>query len=160
MTTIAYRDGILAADGRTTYGDTIFTDHSKKIHRLSDGALFALCGDVAYVQPMLDALEDDDVDLPQGEGFTAVIVEKDGKVRLYEGKGGFIALDASYYAFGSGEEYAMGAMDMGASAHDAVRVACGRDLSSGGDIQVEKPGIVQPPRRKKQPKPPIEKETS
>jgi ATP-dependent protease HslVU (ClpYQ) peptidase subunit len=67
MTTIAYRDGILAADGRTTYGDTIFTDNSRKIHRLSDGALFALCGDVSYVQPMLDALEDDEVELPKVE---------------------------------------------------------------------------------------------
>jgi ATP-dependent protease HslVU (ClpYQ) peptidase subunit len=149
VTTIAYRDGILAADGRTTYGDTIFTDHNKKIHRLSDGALFALTGDVSYVQPMLDALEDDEVNLPIGEGFTAVIVERDGKLRLYEGRGGFITLDAPYYAFGSGEEYALGAMDMGASAHDAVRVACGRDLGTGGDIQTEKPGLKQPPARKK-----------
>lgn len=147
MTTIAYRDGILAADGRTTYGDTIFSDQSRKIHRLSDGALFALCGDVAYVQPMLDALEDDEAELPQGEGFTAVIVEKDGKVRLYEGKGGYIALDASYYAFGSGEEYAIGAMDMGASAEEAVRVACGRDLGSGGDIQIERPGKINTRKR-------------
>ena len=152
MTTIAYRDGILAADGRMTYGDTIFTDHTKKIHRLSDGALFALCGDVSYVQPMLDSLEDDEVDLPEvseGSSFTAVIVERDGKLRLYEGRGGFITLDAPYYAFGSGEEYAIGAMDMGASAQDAVRVACGRDLGTGGDIQIEKPGLKQPPIRKK-----------
>lgn len=151
MTTIAFRDGLLAADGRMTYGDTIFTDKTRKIHRLSDGALFALCGDVSYVQPMLDALEDDEVDLPEvadGSSFTAVIVEKDGKVRIYEGRGGYIALDAPYYAFGSGEEYAIGAMDMGASAEEAVRVACGRDLGSGGDIQVEKPGLIQPPRRK------------
>lgn len=158
MTTIAFRDGILAADGRMTYGDTIFSDANRKIHRLSDGALFALCGDVSYVQPMLDALEDDESDLPEaadGSSFTAVIVEKDGKVRIYEGRGGYIALDAPYYAFGSGEEYALGAMDMGASAEQAVRVACGRDLGSGGTIQIEKPGKL---RRKQPPKPPIEKE--
>jgi ATP-dependent protease HslVU (ClpYQ) peptidase subunit len=151
MTTIAYRDGILAADGRTTYGNTIFTDNNKKIHRLSDGALFALCGDVSYVQPMLDALEDDEAELPiaeEGSSFTAVIVEKNGKLRLYEGRGGYIALDAPYYAFGSGEEYAIGAMDMGASAEEAVKVASGRDLGTGGVIQIEKPGLPQQPRKR------------
>lgn len=150
MTTIAYRDGILAADGRTTMGETIFTDHTKKIIRLSDGALFALCGEVAYVQPMLDALEDDDVDLPEAKGeFTAVVVEKDGKLRVYEGMGGWINVDAPYAAFGSGDEYALGAMDMGASAEEAVRISCGRDLGTGGDIQVERPGLPPTPKRKR-----------
>lgn len=144
MTTIAYRDGILAADGRTSIGSTIFTDNARKIIRLSDGALFALAGDVAYTGPMLEALEDE-APLPDKDGaFTAIIVETSGALRFYEGAGGFIAVDDPFAAFGSGADFAYGAMEMGASAEEAVRVACRRDSGSGGKIQVERPGYRSP----------------
>jgi ATP-dependent protease HslVU (ClpYQ) peptidase subunit len=144
VTTIAYRDGLLAADGRSSSGSTILTDNAKKIIRLSDGALFALAGDVAYTGPMLGALEDD-VEFPKADGaFTAVIVETNGALRVYEGAGGFMAVEEPFAAFGSGAEVAYGAMEMGASAEEAVRAAMRRDTYSGGAIQVERPGHREP----------------
>jgi ATP-dependent protease HslVU (ClpYQ) peptidase subunit len=41
-------------------------------------------------------------------------------------------------AIGSGEEYAIGAMDAGLSAKDAVKIACNRDIYSGGRIRTFK----------------------
>ncbi len=43
---------------------------------------------------------------------------------------------APFYAIGSGYELAMGAMAMGASAEEAVRVAIQYDIHSGGEITV------------------------
>jgi ATP-dependent protease HslVU (ClpYQ) peptidase subunit len=144
MTTIAYRDGVLASDGRTSSGNVVLSDNEKKIMRLSDGALFALAGDVAYTGPMLEALEDD-AELPKADGaFTAVIVETNGALRIYEGAGGFMAIVEPFAAFGSGAAVAYGAMEMGASAEEAVRIATRRDTYSGGAIQVECAGYRDP----------------
>lgn len=43
---------------------------------------------------------------------------------------------AKYLALGSGSEYAMGAMSMGATAEQAVAVAIEHDTGSGGEIMV------------------------
>ena len=40
-----------------------------------------------------------------------------------------------FYAWGSGEEYAMGAMAAGKSAIEAVKISCKFDDSSGGKVQ-------------------------
>jgi hypothetical protein len=44
-------------------------------------------------------------------------------------------LHAEYYSEGSGCDYACGAMAMGASAEESVRIAIKFDISSGGLIQ-------------------------
>jgi ATP-dependent protease HslVU (ClpYQ) peptidase subunit len=109
-----------------------------------------MCGDWAWYKPMIEALEDDELDLPEApDAFTAIVMEKDGKVRTYDGKGGWLNVDAPYAAFGSGSEYAIGALDMGATAETAVRIASGRDLQTGGVIQVERPGLPKIRKRTK-----------
>lgn len=148
MTTIAYRNGILAADGRSTSGHLIVNDKTTKIHRLSDGALFALAGNDAYEAPMLHALEDGGP-LPEYKfdndgGFIAVLVEVDGTLKTYEGEGEFSFVTADFAAFGSGADFAYGAMEMGAGAEEAVTVACRRDKNSGGAIHCAVPGHKEP----------------
>lgn len=41
-----------------------------------------------------------------------------------------------FHAIGSGRDFAMAAMAMGRSAHDAVELACKFDVYSGGDIEL------------------------
>jgi ATP-dependent protease HslVU (ClpYQ) peptidase subunit len=147
MTTIAFRDGVMAAEGRSTLSGTILTDQNTKIVRLSDGALFALAGEDSYVAPLLSYLEGDEgAELPKADSspFTALVVEVDGTIKLYEGVGDFIVAEVPFIAIGSGAPYAYGALDMGADPEHAVLLACKRDPNSGGDIQVELLGHVEP----------------
>lgn len=146
MTTIAYRDGILAADGRVTAGGLILTDQCKKITRLSDGSLFALCGDDLLEERLIEWLENCETSAPpQGKDFTAVLVETDGSLKVFTGQGDrFVPYQFDRFcAFGSGEDFAYGAMEMGATAELAVRAAIARNYLSGGSIQVETYGHIE-----------------
>ena len=148
MTTIAYRDGILAADGRlTSHNDTVLSDNAQKIHRLSNGELFALCGAEQFREPVLEALEDPDLGLPEavdeGIGFTAILVGLDGSLRIYEGSGGWIPIHDDFVAFGTGADFAYGAMEAGANAEGAVEIAIRRDVYSGGTVVTMTPGIEE-----------------
>ena len=142
MTTIVYRDGVMAAEGRSTLDDTIITDCALKITRLSDGALIAIAGEDSYEAPLIRYLEDEQEELPQAtpNAFAALLVEVDGTTKLYSGVGDFTVVDAPFIAIGSGAPYAYGALEMGASARDAVGIAISRDPNSGGAIQVERLG--------------------
>ena len=45
MTTIAYKDGVLAGDQRLTSKGFIWHDKERKVFRLRDGSLFGASGD-------------------------------------------------------------------------------------------------------------------
>jgi len=139
MTTIAFRDGILAADGRVTFGDLIVGDTCRKITRLSDGSLFALCGDDTHEQAIIGWLEGVGP-RPDGEEFTAIHVRSGGAIFVYHGDGeAFRPYPyTKFAAWGSGAELAIGAMEMDATAAQAVTVACRRNVASGGSIQIER----------------------
>jgi hypothetical protein len=50
-------------------------------------------------------------------------------------------LDDTFAAFGAGAEVAYGALEVGASAEEAVKAAARRSITTGGLIQVEKAGL-------------------
>lgn len=145
MTTIAYRDGVLAADGRVTMNGLIVTDECRKITRLSDGSLFALCGDDVLEPRIIKWLEDcEEGPPPQGKDFTAILVEVDGSLHVFNGVGDFnLQPYPDFAAFGSGLELAYGAMEVGATAEEAVVAAARRDSRTGGAIQTERPGMIE-----------------
>lgn len=136
MTTIAYKDGIIAVDSRVCSGCTIVSDDADKIRHL-DGKVFILGGD-HHLQEELIA------DYPNGRvtggnatgGFVfdggilyTVGVLESGKIfrELHD-------LDAPW-ASGSGGDHALTAMDMGASAEEAVAMAAKRDIHTGGKVK-------------------------
>jgi ATP-dependent protease HslVU (ClpYQ) peptidase subunit len=147
LTTIAYRDGVMAADGRVTIGQLIVTDTCRKITKLSDGALFALAGDDQLEKNIIEWLEEADGGImpPQGKDFTAILVDTSGNLSVFAGSGDrFVPWEGiSYAAFGSGADVAYGAMEMGASADQAVAASINRDVNSGGSIQVEQLGLPE-----------------
>lgn len=134
MTTIAYKDGILAADTLVTGGNTRL-GHAKKIHRLSGGRLFAAAGTVDDTERLLLSLQNKR-NPPELEDVQGILVERDGSWWLYEGSVWF-RYDADHITLGSGSDIATGAMDAGATAEQAVLIACKRDVGSGEPIQVE-----------------------
>ena len=47
MTTIAYRNGVLAADGLGTRGSWLLPGKAQKLFRMKDGGMAAITGDYA-----------------------------------------------------------------------------------------------------------------
>lgn len=136
----------MAADGRVTIGQLVVTDACRKITKLSDGALFALCGEDTLEQNLIEYLEACEPDMmpPQGKDFTAILVDTSGNLSVFEGSGDrFIPWNVAFAAFGSGSDIAYGAMEMGATADQAVAAAIRRNTHSGGLIQVETFGLPE-----------------
>lgn len=138
MTTIVYRAGTMAADSRAWSGDKHPIGNKVKIRRLEDGTLIG-CSTTTPGggEAVLDWYEaghpDEGHTLP--ESFTFLAVQKNGEV-YYATDADFITgpLTADFFAIGSGEQYAMGALHMGATAEEAVRVACKADAWTGFPI--------------------------
>lgn len=143
MTTIAYRDGILAADSRGYAGNHASLGTKSKIRKCPDGTLVGCSsnkpGQTEAVMAWFMAGADPLKAPTFGEGgpdFTLLVVRADGTA-LY-GDGSFHLsgpLTAPFFAVGSGRGPAYGALEMGASAQRAVEVACLHDVWSGGPIE-------------------------
>lgn len=145
MTTIAYKDGILAADSRETSGDDDdsgqLAAQCEKLFRVAD-CVVALQGDttagmvwltwfrsVHETAAVLHHVPDDLVErfLEHEADFTAVVLTPSGALYIYDEWGLPQRITAPYYAVGSGAKVAYGAMHAGAGAVAAVEAACAHD---------------------------------
>jgi hypothetical protein len=143
MTTIAYKNGVIAADSRVTVdseagGSRNF--HTEKLFRrrvningIEQEVIMATAGESApgslFVEQfgsgkslpeIRDVFGDSDVD------FTVLLVTQAGLFEVDK----WCVMEPVYepfYAIGSGAKLAMGAMEAGASAARAVEIACKRD---------------------------------
>lgn len=137
MTTIVYRDGIMAADSRAYTGSRTPIGTKTKIRHLEDGTLVGVSSSIpgggeAVLDWYLNG-KPESVDLPGS--FTLLVVTANGQA-FFARDTAFVSgpIDAPYFAIGSGEEYALGALSMGASAVDAVRAGVKHDVWSGFPI--------------------------
>jgi len=149
MTVIAYRNGILACDSLWTCGGLKIL-WQKKVVRLSSGALFGDSGDAdnrALIE-LVDQVATSE-DLPSVDELAAIRGASKSLLIFPDGYGWVIATpgtdkhsdDCGVYpaftkrqefaAVGAGEQLAIGAMEMGASAVEAVKVACRRNAYCG-----------------------------
>lgn len=138
MTTIAYKDGVIAYDSRCAAGSTILDDDFDK-HVESDGVHYFFSGRACDTDALILAYKgelgksDDD--------FSAwAFVFDSGKLYLsgFDSDGLFKSTPNNLdrvYAIGSGEDHALTAMDMGASAVEAVEMAAKRDTNTGGKVR-------------------------
>lgn len=151
MTTIAYRDGIMACDSCWSENEAWDTSQTK-IKRLSSGALLGSAGDNdgRQIDRLLDKVKTP-AGLPDKAAFLAIRCNYAGILVLPRGRVfkvgathvseahwdkeldediGIWEINSSFCAAGSGKEFALGAMAAGKSALDAVRIACRFDLNS------------------------------
>ncbi len=137
MTIIAYRDGVMAADTCFTDG---FITSGVKLYKKS-GHIIGFCGDVAqalvFVDWFFNQKKNRRPDLASETGWEALVLNKDG-VTTWERSLRPIPMDDEFYAIGSGSMLAMGAMEHGASASQAVAIACKRDPYCREPIQAMK----------------------
>lgn len=139
MTTIAYRDGVLAGDGRETNQNddksswVIIRDNCVKVWKLPDGGLFGAAHGSECIERLRVALENGHP-APKLDDVAGLLVKPNGTLWLYEGTIWQPLTGFKYYAVGSGSIHAWTALDAGCSAREAVRLAMKRDMFSGGKI--------------------------
>lgn len=135
MTTIAYKDGVIAYDSRITNGTRIDYDDYEKCTE-ENGVQFLLSGSTADFPKLIEAYfgaEHTDVDaqaIAVEAGTLWLVAHNDGT-----GAWKTALLPEAPYALGSGSSHALTAMDMGASAYEAVEMAMKRDSCTGGKIR-------------------------
>lgn len=155
MTTVVYAKGVLAFDSRVTAGNLV--EGSIQKGRQTKNMIMAGAGSVEDLVAVMDWLEtggdeatkknfgiagrDVDVDV--------LCVDKKGKVTFYGHKLYPIEITSLFYVLGSGKELALGALEMGASAKEAVQIAAKYDTNSGGSVRTLHLDKISPKTKKK-----------
>ncbi|RWU21302.1 proteasome subunit beta [Pseudomonas alkylphenolica] len=136
MTTIAYKDGVIAYDSRTTRGTVISDDDCEKL-KVVKGVGFICTGAVCdydaliaayFGTPASSQVEASGYAVADGELW---LVGHDDNTGIWKTRIDLRRADA----IGSGSPFALTAMDMGASVEDAIRAAIKRDIYTGGAIR-------------------------
>ena len=133
MTAIAYRDGVMAGDGRVgdKHGD-ILSDTDVKVFKTKH-YLLGTAGEAQSCQMLIEAVKGG-YDPGKLRGINAMRVSKKGAIEIFEGRSWY-PLHQTYAAIGVGATVAMAAMDLGFDAVKAVRAACKRNFSCGGKVR-------------------------
>lgn len=139
MTTIVYRDGVMAGDGRETIiedheSPIINNDDSVKVFRLKDGRLFGASKTSESCYRLHESLVKGFAP-PKLEDINGLLVDRKGKLWFFEGYIWY-PLKEKCYAIGSGARFALPALDAGATAVEACKIGIKRDPYSGGKITV------------------------
>lgn len=132
MTTIAYRDGIMAGDSGNWLNNVMYRG-AIKVARGPDGSLHGVTGNAGdaepYIRWVLDGMQGDApkpeaTDRNEGRSaFLALVVPPGGgPVRLWTAFGSEEHHDVPFIAIGAGAEMAVGAMAAGATAEEAIRI--------------------------------------
>jgi 20S proteasome alpha/beta subunit len=139
VTTIAYRDGVLAADTRGYAGDARPLGQKSKIERLEDGTLIGVSSSIPgggeTVRRWYADGRPNDIELPAN--FTMIAISREGDVFYAKDMPHLSGpLRAPYFAIGSGADFALGALEAGMSAKGSVLLACRLDVWSDEPVEI------------------------
>lgn len=137
MTTIVYRDGVMAGDTCVTGGDVRRGAHDKVFNTKAHG-LFGCSGDAWASDKLLKwinggADQNSKPDLADSK-FSAMWVTESGLIMVFNELLFPTEIKTEFCAIGSGNEIALGAMAAGAGPYVAVRIACRFDVHSAEPI--------------------------
>lgn len=141
MTTIAYKDGLVAYDTRACSGDFIMEDNYEKRIVVEDHSFFiagAISDNDNFIECYLSEAEP-----KEDNDNAALVVTPDGElwVAAIDGRYGFWKRKLNLknpYTMGSGGQYALAAMDLGLTAVESVKYAMTRDCKTGGKVKTYK----------------------
>lgn len=147
MTTIVFRNGTMAADGQVTDGSWAREHGAAKlyVHR-GHKAVIGISGNCDHFPMQAQAclaevLSGEPTEWRSGSfQMQCALLDAEGNVKTYSGYNqdndkGHMMLDVGkYMADGSGRDFAVGAMEMGADATDAVHVASRCDVYTDSKI--------------------------
>ena len=132
MTTIAYKDGIMAADS-ACFDSVLYQGEVDKLWMLPPIGLIGCSGEIGAMIQFVDWLQDDSEcnskpNFPDDCDFESIVVDLDGEVVHYDRHLVPIRVANDFHAIGSRRMLALGAMMAGASAEEAVKIACHYDM--------------------------------
>lgn len=142
MTTIAYRDGVMAADSGSWAGDASH-GWADKLARAEDGTLYGIAGDAAEAEGFLSWVRGGRNGEPpkptydadkKNSSFIVLVARPGDRIGLISG-GGEERYDAPYYAVGAGAPAAFGALFMGATAAQAIDAAKEHGIGAFGKVR-------------------------
>jgi hypothetical protein len=145
VSVVVYKDGVLAADSKAWGGRGNASPGTKrKVHRLPDGTRVGIVSAVVGLPERFVGWLIDGADPLKWTGdqpdLAAIIVKPNGEV--------FLAHDSVYcsgplttsqHAIGSGSDYALGALEMGATIEQAIVVACRLNDCCGLPVHILQP---------------------
>jgi hypothetical protein len=135
MTTIAYRDGAMAADTQETAGAVM--NRGPKLVRLPCGGVAGGAGDSVRLQRALDWLARPKGAPPKLKDAELLVAFGDGRVGYYSDPQWTFIPVLGAYALGSGAQAAMAAMNFyGATAEQAVLAAATVDPNTSAPVDV------------------------
>lgn len=136
MTTIAYKDGVIAYDSRQTQGTRIADDDREKLE-VVNGVKFVLTGAISDFPSLIDCYFGIAKSGPIDAGGL-VVDDRSIWVIGHCDESGFWKEAHSHavpFATGSGAAHAITAMDMGGDAELAIAMAAKRDTGTGGRVR-------------------------
>lgn len=159
MTTIAYRDGILAADSRVTHdteggGTRVFKCQKLyrkvvKLGEVEEEVILATAGEsspgelfVEWFGSGKDVTDMRDTFVLGQADFQVLVLKRDGLYEVDMYCKPIKVLD-KFYAVGSGAKAALAAMHMGADAKKAVEIACRIDPYTAAPITTMSLGKIE-----------------
>lgn len=140
MTTIAFANGVLAADTQTTSGELRDGFNIKIAKRGS--VLAAASGTSALCRLFMDwfrsGMKGDAPAMKAGDDFSAwgILFYEHDRIAILNEAGWETRQSTPLWTNGSGADLALGAMAAGATPEEAVRIASRYDRNTGGEITV------------------------
>ena len=140
MTTVAVRNGIMAADTQGVYEGTKMIMH--KIFRVKN-ELIGVCGGYDNAVDFVTLYKkgkrkEINGDKDKGEDFDYLLLNKSGLYLATGFYGPQIKIHERFWAIGTGKDAALTAMRMGATAKEAVKMAHLCDIYTGPQVQERK----------------------
>lgn len=141
MTTIAWDSRLVAADTQADFNGYTKRRAGPKIER-GNGCAYAICGHGAWFGAWIEWYEvgANPAETPKHNAKddlgNFIVFKADGTALLYSHEMPYPSILTAPHAFGTGREYAIGAMLAGAPADAAVRIAIMADPHTGGDVDV------------------------
>jgi len=139
MTTIAWDGKTLAVDSSASRADTLMSIKTKKLFlNIGRFKAIAFCGtmhDAAPVLDWIDAGEKDEIPKNDGEFILVCVDQKGACYTIHDGGTANFIKHNEPLAHGSGQLIALGALYAGATAVEALKIACKRDIYTGGRVR-------------------------
>jgi hypothetical protein len=138
MTCIAYRAGVLASDTQAEIDDVIKLDQEVKVAKRK-GHLFGIAGDdLPKLSEVIKNYFSKEHKPMKGFKFDCMVIKPDGTIEVWDERMKGEPYKLEFYALGNAAPAAMTAMEVGATAEQAVRACIKWVPHVGGKVVVRK----------------------
>jgi hypothetical protein len=137
MTTIAVTKNQIACDLQISHNSGYKFKGKTKLYEFESSLVYpkpfcvGYCGNTDAVVPVLDWLVNPTTKPPKIVSTEFLVLTSDHKIYTFNSPNDWMLVDQPIYAIGSGSLLAIGAMEAGASAIEAVKIASKYDPSTG-----------------------------